>query len=288
MRTIRHRTLQTAFARMNDSLFGARRLTAVAALLMLCTVAAVTPVVRAADGLPPPTASRPAPRPALTVTATRLQGAGLATSITASGSIAAWQEAVVGAEGNGWRLAEVRVNVGDSVRRGQVLARFDAALPQAELAQSQAGVLEAEALLAEAAANAQRARELQPAGALSAQQIQQALTAERTAQARLQALRAATHVQQLRLAQAQVLAPDHGVISARGATVGAVVPAGTELFRLIRQGRLEWGAEVAASEVALLQRGQKVRVPPAGGATVTGTVRQVAPTVEAATRSSLV
>jgi multidrug resistance efflux pump len=41
-----------------------------------------------------------------------------------------------------------------------------------------------------------------------------------------------------------VVAPDSGIISARSATVGAVVGVGTELFRLIRQGRLEWRAEV--------------------------------------------
>jgi pyruvate/2-oxoglutarate dehydrogenase complex dihydrolipoamide acyltransferase (E2) component len=40
------------------------------------------------------------------------------------------------------------------------------------------------------------------------------------------------------------LAPDAGIISARSATVGATVPAGQELFRLIRGGRLEWRAEV--------------------------------------------
>jgi HlyD family secretion protein len=137
-----------------------------------------------------------------------------------------------------------------------VLARFDSAMANADLAQSRAAVAEAEAMLAEAAANAQRARELQASGALSAQQVAQLLTAERTAQARLEAVKAAQQVQQLRLQQAQVLAPDSGVISARSATVGAVVPAGTELFRLIRQGRLEWRGEVAATELAQIRRGQ--------------------------------
>jgi RND family efflux transporter MFP subunit len=150
-------------------------------------------------------------------------------------------------------------------------------------------VAEAEANLAEAAANAQRARELQGSGALSAQQVAQLLTAERTAQARLEAVKAAQQVQQLRLQQAQVLAPDSGVISARSATVGAVVPAGMELFRLIRQGRLEWRGEVAATELAQIARGQKVTLGATGaGAPVVGTVRQVAPTVDAATRNALV
>jgi RND family efflux transporter MFP subunit len=234
-------------------------------------------------------AATAAPRPALSVTVTLPQRATVPTGVAANGNIAAWQEAIVGAEANGMRLAEVLVNVGDVVRKGQVLARFDAAMAQADLAQSRAAVAEAEAHLAEAAANAQRARDLQPSGALSAQQVAQLLTAERTAQARLEAVKAAQQVQQLRLQQAQVLAPDNGVISARSATVGAVVPAGMELFRLIRQGRLEWRGEVAATELAQIRRGQTVTLGASGaGAPVTGTVRQVAPTVDAATRNALV
>ncbi len=252
---------------------------------LLCTLVALA--AGAADDKPKAGAPAAA-KAALTVTAVQPQRADIATTLVANGNIAAWQEAIVGAQGSGWQLAEVRVNVGDVVKRGQVLARFVANLAQADLAQSKAAVAEAEAMLAEAAANAQRARDLQPSGVLSAQQINQLLTAERTAQARLQAVRAAAQVQQLRLAQTEVLAPDGGVISARSATVGAVVPAGMELFRLIRQGRLEWRAEVAAPELAQIRPGQAVRVTAAGVAPVTGRVRMVAPTVDAATRNGLV
>ncbi len=244
-------------------------------------------------GSAPVTATAPAntgapAKAALTVTVTQPQRSLLATAVSANGNIAAWQEAIVGAESNGSRLAEVRVNVGDVVKQGQVLATFWPDLAQADVAQSKASVAEAEATLAEGTANAQRARELQASGALSAQQINQFFTAERTAQARLQAVRAVAQVQQLRLAQTQVLAPDHGVISARSATVGAVVPAGMELFRLIRKGRLEWRAEVVAGELAQIQRGQVVRITAASGTPAEGIVRMVAPTVDAATRNGIV
>jgi HlyD family secretion protein len=243
--------------------------------------------VRAADDKKAAAAAS-APKPALTVTVAQAQSISLPQRVPANGSVAAWQEAIVGAESNGWRLAEVRVNVGDVVKRGQVLATFSADMAQADVAQIKAAVAEAEATLAEAAVNAQRARELQASGALSAQQINQYLTAERTAQSRLEAQRAAARVQQLRLQQTQVLAPDAGVISARSATVGAVVPAGQELFRLIRQGRLEWRAEVASTDLASIKPGQSVQVTPAGGAPIAGKVRMVAPTVDAATRNGLV
>ena len=258
------------------------------ALALVAATAVLATAVALRSHATPSPAAAPNSRPALSVSVVQPSSLELPLTLQANGSIAAWQEASVGTESNGWRLAEVRVNVGDAVRRGQVLARFTADLASAELAQIRAAVAEAEATLAEAAANAQRARDLQATGALSAQQINQYLTAERTAQARLQAQKAAADVQQLRLAQAQVLAPDDGVISSRNATVGAVVPAGQELFRLIRQGRLEWRAEVPASDLARIKPGQAVRVQAAGGAVLNGRVRMVAPTVDAATRNGLV
>lgn len=245
----------------------------------------VTLSVRAADENK--TVAAPV-KAALTVTVTQPQPATMALKIPANGNVTAWQEASVGTEANGLRLADVRVNVGDVVKRGQVLATFAPDTINADLAQSRAATAEAEAALAEAAANAQRARELQTTGALSAQQISQYLTAERTAQARLESMRAAAKSQQLRLAQTQVLAPDNGIISARSATVGAVLPAGQELFRLIRGGRLEWRAEVPSSDLMQLKPGQTATIVAGGGVAIKGTIRMVAPTVDPQTRNGIV
>jgi RND family efflux transporter MFP subunit len=169
-----------------------------------------------------------------------------------------------------------------------VLATFTPELLQADVAQMRAVVAEAEAALAEAQVNAKRARELEKSGALSDQQINQFLTAERTAQARLDAQRAQANVQALRLRQTQVLAPDDGVISARSATVGAVLPAGQELFRMIRQGRLEWRAEVPADEMVRIRPGMAASVVPSGGQAIEGKVRMLAPTVDPQTRNGIV
>ena len=263
-------------------------LAAAAVAALAATTLLATHGVQAADPAATVHAAASGPRPTLTVTTTTPQATTLALAVPATGGIHAWQEASVGAEAAGWRLDQVLVNVGDRVRRGQVLARFAVELPRAELAQIQAAIAEAEATLAAAAADAQRARELQASGALSAQQIAQYQTAERTAAARLQAQRAAAQAMQVRLAQAEVRAPDDGVISARMATVGAVPGNGQELFRLIRQGRLEWRAEVPADRLASLKPGLAVQVLPAGGTPINGRVRMVGPTVDAATRQGLV
>ena len=227
-------------------------------------------------------------RPALTVTGTQAQTQALPIKLTANGNIAAWQEASVGAEIGGLRLAEVLVNVGETVQRGQVLARFATDAVQADLAQARAVVAEASASAQEATANADRVRALLNTGVFSGQQSSQYLTAEQTAKARVESAKAVMAAQLLRLQNTEVRASDSGIISARLATVGAVVGAGSELFKLIRQGRLEWRAEVGANDLYRLPVGAAVSVAAASGSLVTGRVRTVAPTVDPQTRSGLV
>lgn len=260
--------------------------------LKTLTVVAAVAAAMAAVALKVRAAHAPAPAPiaqaALTVSTEHPQTMALPARINANGSVAAWQEASIGAEVNGLRLAVVYANVGDVVQRGQVLARFAPEMVNANLAQLNAALAEAEANAAEASANAERARSLAQSGALSEQQINQYITAERTTQARAQAQRAAVQAQVLRVAQTEVRSPDDGVVSARWATVGAVVPAGQEMFRLIRGSRLEWRADVTPEEAAKLRPGMSVEVRDAAGVAVLGHVRMVAPTVDPLTRSALV
>jgi RND family efflux transporter MFP subunit len=233
-------------------------------------------------------AGAPAARPTLTVTVAKPELTELTLTLAANGNVAAWQEAIVGSESTGLRLAEVRVNVGDLVKKGQVLAVFSPETVQADIAQSRASLAEARATAADAAGNAARARTLQATGALSQQQINQYQTAEQTAKARVAAAEAMLAAQQVRGRNTQVLAPDDGVISSRTATVGSVLSAGTELFRLIRQGRLEWRAEVTSAELARVAVGTPAVITSASGAQVSGKVRSIAPTVDPQTRNALV
>ena len=233
----------------------------------------------------------PQPPVALVVETVRPGLATLPDQVSATGNIAAWQDIIIGAETSGLRLARVLVGVGSVVKAGDLLAEFDSEALAAEQAQAQAALAEAEAAAVEATHNAQRARQLVDTGALSDQQILQFTTAERSAQARLQGLRAAARVQALRLKAARVRAPDDGVIASRSATAGAVLAAGQEMFRLIRQGRLEWRAELSAADMARLRPGMpvsvmvSVQVP--GAAPLAGRLRELAPTVDPATRNGL-
>ncbi|MBK9574003.1 MAG: hypothetical protein IPO43_15345 [Rhodoferax sp.] len=111
-------------------------------------------------------------------------------------------------------MAELHAQVGDSVKRGQLLASFAAESVQADVALARAAVAEAQANAAEAAANADRARAVQGSGAISAQQVNQYLTQEQTARHVWRPPRAQLDAQLLRLKNTQLLAPDSGVISA--------------------------------------------------------------------------
>ena len=159
-------------------------------------------------------------RPALTVNTVTLRQEQWAQTLSANGSIIPWQEAVIGSQLQGVRIADVKVSIGDRVQRGAVLATLD--------------------------------NTLRPAGSDAP--------------------------------QGRIVAPDDGVISAVNANVGTMPKSDAELFRLIRQGRLEWQAELTAEELMRLRRGMRVSVTLGDGRTVQGTVRAISPKVEMQTR----
>lgn len=231
---------------------------------------------------------QPAAKPALAVNVTQMGQQVWPRIATASGAVQPWQEASIGAEVNGLKLAEVLVNVGDVVKQGQLLARLSDETVRADVAAQRATLAEAEASAAQAAGEARRAHELDKSGAISQQDLVQYDTQAKTAAAKLAAARAQFDSQQLRLRYTRVVAPDDGVISARTATVGAVVSSGAELFKLIRKNRLEWRAEMHGDVLPRVQPGQAVHLRRMDGGIVNGRVRQVAPTVDANTRNGLV
>jgi RND family efflux transporter MFP subunit len=229
-----------------------------------------------------------AAKPSLTVQAVQPQAAQWPQLLSATGSLAAWQEVVIGAEIGGQRIQQVLVNVGDRVKKGQLLVRLSPGTLEADLAAARASLAEAEVSARDAQAQAERAKPLRKSEALAAQQIDSLIAAADMAQARVASLRARLQADELRLAYTRITAPDDGVITARDAVEGALAQPGAELLRLQRGGRLEWRAEVPATDLAQLKAGQAVRIQPSGAAAVTGKVRTVSPRVDPQTRNGLV
>ena len=226
--------------------------------------------------------------PALTVQTVKPEITKLASTIEANGNIQPWQEAVIGSEVNGLLLKDVLVNVGDEVKKGQTLAKFSSTTIEAEIAQSAAALAEAKASFIEANSNADRARSIKDAGALSRQQVDQYLSTEAVAKARVESAEANLNVQKIKLNQTAVIAPDSGIISARSATVGAVANQGQELFRLIRQGRLEWRAEITSADISHIKPNETVSITLPDGNISQGQVRVISPAIDKQTRNGLV
>ncbi|MDI1249134.1 MAG: efflux RND transporter periplasmic adaptor subunit [Lacunisphaera sp.] len=203
--------------------------------------------------------------------------------VSANGSIRAWQESIIGNEVGGLQLAEILADVGDHVTKGQVLAQFKDDTVRVDLVQAEAAAAEAEAAEDFTHSQADRTRSLAKSGAVSSDQLQQQLATEKTNVARLASAKARVEAQRLRLRQTRVLAPDDGVISSRTATVGAVLATGSELFRLIRQNRLEWRATVPADRISRVAPGQLVTLHTDGQTPIAGRVRQISPVVDSST-----
>lgn len=201
----------------------------------------------------------------------------------ATGAVAAWEEIVVSAETGGLRVAELPVNVGQRVARGQLLARLDDDTVRAEVAKQEALVAQAEASLLKASGDLKRALSVDVAGAIAPQKVDEYRAAEASSRAALASARADLQGARLKLAQTRIVAPDAGVVAARSGVVGNVVSSGTELYRLIRQGRIEWRAELDAKQLAQVRAGQPAQVVLPGGQSATGKVRLVSPTLSTTT-----
>ena len=207
--------------------------------------------------------------------------------IVASGSVSAWEEVPVGAETGGLTAVGVYVDEGSYVRQGQTLVKLNDALLQAQLRQQQAGVQTAEANAARDDAALARAQELKTRGFLSQASLDSALADQRASQANLASARASLSETRTRLAQSEIKAPVSGLIISRSVTKGQIVAAGTELFRMVRDGRLELDAQVPETDLPALRAGQTATITSNEGVATSGTIRIVTPEVDAQTRLGL-
>lgn len=275
--------------RMNNVLVRRPAQTLIAVALLSLVAGALLPgFFNPATGVPGAVDPALPSTPALTITSTLATEKEWPHWIEASGEIAPWQEAVIGATTGGSRLLELGAEVGDRVRKDQLLARFDDETLRAEVAELKAGVAQARATLREAESNRERALAMGRISALSEQEIQQHVTRAETARAQLESAQARLASRELQLSHTVVTAPDDGVISARTATLGSVSQGGQELFRLIRQSRLEWRGELTAQQVVRVVPGQAVTLHLPDKTTVVARIRKIAPSMDDQSRLAMV
>jgi RND family efflux transporter MFP subunit len=226
--------------------------------------------------------------PSLTITATAPTSQPVDRALVVSGSVAAWQEMSLGVEISGNRVAEVLVEVGDQVVRGQPLLRLDARILQVQARQAEAALAQADANLVLARAESERGKTLLERRLISTADADQLVANLIRAEAQRTTAEADRDAARLDLGFATLVAPHPGVISARTVQPGQVVTPGAELLRLIRDGRLEWRAELAERDLTRVTPGTPVELTAPDGTQVAGKVRAVSPALDPQTRTGLV
>ncbi len=227
------------------------------------------------------------PTAGLVVTTAMPETREIVRDLVASGSVAAWQEMSLGVELTGIRAAEVLVEVGDEVIAGQTLVRLDQRTLRVQARQAEASLAQANASLELARANAKRAESLVEEGLVSSSELDQLRADLLGAEAQLTTAEANLEAARLNLSFATLSAPDAGVISSRTVQPGQVITTGNELLRMIRNGRLEWRAELAERDLTRVRDGATVVLIAPNGESVTGRVRTVSPAVDPVSRNGL-
>jgi len=191
--------------------------------------------------------------------------------VEASGQLVAREEAAVGSELSGYRVARLYADEGDWVRAGQPLAQLDSTLLRAQVEQQAA-------LTAQAHAEAQRVAGLDGQGVLSQEQIETRRYNAKAQEAALKEIRT-------RVSRMTITAPVGGLVLQRGVQPGQIAGGGTTpWFSIARDGLVELDAEVNEADLAGIRPGQPAQVALPGGQSVAGVVRLVSPRIDSANR----
>jgi RND family efflux transporter MFP subunit len=161
------------------------------------------------------------------------------------------------------RIVELRVDVGDMVKAGQVVARIDQREAAQVLASSEAQVAQARANLQNARLSLDRAKRLLESKFVSEAAVDQADAEYKAAQAQLQAAEAGAGQAAVSKGYTTVVAPISGVVSARQVEVGEMATPGKPLLTTFAPGDMRVIAEIPQSiipEIRALSRAT-VQVP---------------------------
>lgn len=234
-------------------------------------------------------------------------------TLLVTGTLVAREQVLVAPEISGQRILEVLVEEGDTVTKGQVLARLvstnlDAQLAQnsastdratAAVAQAESAIAEAKANMARADAALERAARLRKTGTLAQSVYDDRLAAAQSTRAKFASAGDGLKVAKAEVAQLKaqrrelewrrrntlVRAPADGIVSSRDARIGALASGGEQpMFQIIRNGEIELDGEATAEQLARIRLGQKATVSATGLQDVTGSVRLIAPALDPATR----
>ncbi|USQ96944.1 efflux RND transporter periplasmic adaptor subunit [Caulobacter sp. RL271] len=243
------------------------------ATALVCSAVGLTACGKKEDDkkAPAKTAAAAAAAQARTVSVGSVETRPLGGGVEASGLLVSREEAAVGSELTGYRVARLYADEGDWVRAGQPLAQLDDTLLRAQVDQQAA-------VTAQSQAEAARVSGLDGQGVLSQEQIE-----TRRYQAKAQA--AALKELRTRVSRMTITSPVSGRVLSRGVQPGQIAGGGTTpWFTIARDGLVELDAEVNEADLPGIRVGQSAQVSLPGGQSISGVVRLVSPRVDSNNR----
>jgi HlyD family secretion protein len=241
--------------------------TALAAMILIAT----TGLTACGEKKDKPAAKAPAAALARTVSIGSVETRPLGGGVEASGLLVSREEAAVGSELSGYRVARLYADEGDYVRAGQPLAQLDDTLLRAQVEQQAA-------VTAQSQAEAKRVAGLDGQGVISQEQIETRRYQAKAQEAALKEIRT-------RASRMTITAPVGGLVLQRGVQPGQIAGGGTTpWFTIARDGLVELDAEVNEADLAGIRAGQPAQVSLPSGQSVSGVVRLVSPRVDSASR----
>lgn len=243
------------------------------------------------------------------VTVARATMAEVVGEVPVTGTLVPREEVLVYPQVSGFSIEELRVQVGDRVVAGQVLATLDTHTLSVQVAQARAEMTRIAAAIQQTRSQIESARvaleqsqtqldrvsQLRDSGAATQASLDTATAAAQTAQAAydsaqfglavVQAQREQSQAQldlaELNLDHASLRAPVAGVISARNGQIGAIATSGGEpIFRVISGGEIDAELEVIETAIGSITIGAPTTLRIASVGLVHGTVARISPTVD--------
>lgn len=239
------------------------------------------------------TRPEPAPEPIRAVRTTVVTAGTAGTTLEFPAEVRARTESRLGFRVGG-KLQQRRVDVGDAVKAGQVLARLDPQDLRLSQEAAQAALTAARATLAQAEADFRRFKELREREFISSAELERRETALKSARAQVEQAQAQAGAQRNQAGYAALVADAAGVVTAVEAEPGMVLPAGAPVLRLAHDGPRDAVFSVPEDKVDLVRQmlgksgALTVRIWGDGEATHPATVREIAAAADPLTRTFLV
>lgn len=205
-------------------------------------------------------------------------------SVTASGLLLPREEVAVGSEISGYRVAELLVDEGSTVKKNQLLARLDPSLLLAKIAQAEANLSQAKTTANQSRAESDRLKGYEDIGAFSEEEIATRVARAENAEAGVDVAQAQLSELQTQKQRMEIRAPVDGLVLERIVRLGDVSGQAQPMFRLASNSLIELDAEVPEDDLATISIGQEATVILPSGVELKGKVRLLPPRIDPQTK----